>query len=135
MSAFDKLSKSIQSPYPKQDKKKFYVYKGMIDSKIVYIGTTTQQPADRFRWHKANGKNFTFEVLHAFDTADEMIDKEFELIKLYNPKYNKIKRQNSNVPLTAEVLNARKGNTEWCQCCFKRRVNKGYSVCYLCGKL
>ena len=35
---------------------KFTVYKGLLNNKIVYIGTTIQKPEDRFRWHRNNGK-------------------------------------------------------------------------------
>jgi hypothetical protein len=27
----------------------------------------------------------------------------------------------------------RKGDSEWCQCCLKRRVSKGYRYCYFCS--
>lgn len=113
----------------------YTVYKGCINSKIVYIGTTVQKPEDRFRWHKCNGKNFNFAVLHQFDNEQEMIDKEFELIKEHNPKYNKIKhrKQNLNVKLTDEQLQLRVGDADWCQRCLKRHVNKGYKYCYYCS--
>jgi len=113
---------------------KFNVYFGRVDGIIVYVGTTVQMPADRFRWHKANGKNLAFEVVKQCDTEDEMLDLEFELIKQHKPKLNKIthRRQNLNVRLTQVTLDARKGNTEWCQSCLKRRVNRGYKNCYYC---
>ncbi|MCH3951994.1 hypothetical protein [Leuconostoc mesenteroides] len=31
-------------------------------------------------------------------------------------------------------LSDRIGNNEWCQSCFKRRVNKGYSQCLFCQR-
>jgi len=111
------------------------VYKGELNGKLVYIGTTIQKPSDRFRWHKHNGKNLDFTVLHQFDSADEMLDTEFELIKKHNPKMNKIKhrKQNLNVRLTPEILESREGSDEWCQGCLRRRVNKGYKRCMRCS--
>lgn len=115
----------------------FTVYSGKdkLTKQLVYIGTTVQKPADRFRWHKANGKDLIFDVLHQFDNEDAMLDKEFELIKQLKPKMNKIthRKQNLNRRLTGATLDARKGNAEWCQGCLKRRVNKGYSRCYYCS--
>lgn len=114
----------------------YTVYQGRKGGNTVYIGTTIQNPKDRFRWHKHNGKNLNFKVLFQFDNEDEMLDKEFELIKKYKPKLNKIKhrKQNLNAVLSNDVINSRKGSAEWCQSCFKRRVNKGYRVCMWCGK-
>ena len=65
--------------------KGFYVYKGLsIDrnekryhNKLRYIGTTIQIPADRFRWHKANGKDFLFEIIKICKDENEMLDTEF----------------------------------------------------------
>lgn len=113
----------------------YTVYKGERNGKLVYIGTTIQEPAARFRWHKANGKDLQFTVLQQFDNADAMLDEEHRLIKAHSPKMNKIKhrRQNLNVALTQAELDARKGVAEWCQCCLRRRVNKGYSCCMRCG--
>lgn len=90
--------------------KGYYVYSGKLNNVLVYIGTTTQIPADRFRWHKANGKDLEFEVLHACKDEAEMLDREFELIKKLKPSMNKIKhrKQNLNVKLTPDVL-AEKG--------------------------
>lgn len=116
--------------------KGFYVYSGKLNNVLVYIGTTTQIPSDRFRWHKANGKDLEFEVLHVCKDENEMLDKEFELIKKLKPKMNKImhRKQNLNVKLTPDILNLRKGDKQWCQSCLKRRVNIGYSKCYYCSK-
>jgi DNA polymerase elongation subunit (family B) len=113
----------------------YTVYKGSKNNKILYIGTTIQVPKDRFRWHKHNGKNLNFEVLFQYNNENEMLDKEFELIKKYNPKLNKIKhrRQNLNAPLSKETIESRIGNTEWCQFCLKRRVNVGYKYCMYCS--
>lgn len=115
--------------------KGFYVYKGLINTKLVYIGTTTQIPSDRFRWHKSNGKNFTFEIIKICNDENEMLDTEFALIKKYRPLYNKItkRRQNLNKKLSQEEKYSRVGLKEWCQCCLTRRVNKGYEFCYFCG--
>lgn len=110
----------------------FTVYKGEQNGKIVYIGTTVQEPAARFRWHKANGKPFQFTVLGQYGNAGEMLDEERRLIELHKPKYNKRLKQNFNVKLTPEQLQARKGDTSWCQSCLKRRVNNGYATCLYC---
>lgn len=114
----------------------FSVYKGERGGKIVYIGTTIQQPAARFRWHKANGKNLAFTVLGTFKTSDEMLAEELRLIQLHKPAMNKItdRKQNLNAALSADQLDARRGSAEWCQCCLKRRVNAGYKRCMYCGK-
>ena len=113
----------------------YTVYKGEQNGKLVYIGTTIQEPSARFRWHKANGKPLKFTVLSQFDNADAMLDEEYRLIKQLQPRMNKIthRKQNLNVALTQEELDARKGDKQWCQCCLKRRVNKGYSRCMRCG--
>jgi hypothetical protein len=113
------------------------VYKGEDrKGRIVYIGTTIQNPLDRFRWHRYNGKPFNFTVLAQFQTAEEMLDEEFRLIQLHKPQHNKItkRKQNFNVKLTPEQLSARAGDSEWCQCCLKRRTSAGFTNCYYCQK-
>lgn len=112
----------------------YSVYKGEQSGQLVYIGTTIQEPSARFRWHKSNGKPFKFTVIAQFNSAKEMLDEEYRLIQLHNPKYNKIthRKQNFNVKLTPYQLQARVGDKEWCQCCLKRRVNLGYSACLNC---
>lgn len=114
----------------------YTVYQGLLNNTIVYIGTTIQRPENRFRWHRNNGKRLHFEVLFQYDNEADMLTKEFELIKKYSPKLNKIthRKQNLNAKLSQEELEARKGNKEWCQCCLKRRVNAGYKNCYYCSK-
>ena len=118
--------------------KGFYVYKGLPKEKdgkkLLYIGTTIQIPADRFRWHKSNGKDFRFEIIKICKDEKEMLDTEFALIQKYNPRYNKItkRKQNFNKRLSDEEKYGRVGNKEWCQCCLTRRVNKGYKFCYYC---
>lgn len=112
----------------------YTVYKGEVGGKIVYIGTTIQAPSARFRWHKANGKPFTFTVLSQYKNADEMLAEELRLIRLHKPKHNKRLKQNLNVRLTAEQLDARKGKQGWCQSCLKRRVNTGYRFCLFCNR-
>lgn len=118
------------------NEKGFYVYRGLdkVTLELVYIGTTVQIPRNRFRWHKANGKDLKFEVIKVCVDADQMINHEFELIQSLKPKLNKIthRRQNLNVKLTADELDSRKGSKEWCQGCLKRRVNKGYRYCRNC---
>ena len=112
----------------------YTVYKGELNGVLVYIGTTIQKPEDRFRWHKHNGMDFKFTVLHEFSTSEEMLNKEFELIQKYKPKHNKIqkRKQNLNVKLTQVELDARIGLAGWCQTCLKRRTNEGYKKCYFC---
>lgn len=114
----------------------YTVYRGKLKGKIVYIGTTIQKPEDRFRWHKHNGKNLNFTVLHQFDNSEAMLDKEFELIKKHQPRMNKIKhrKQNLNAVLSAEELQKRVGQKGWCQSCLKRHVNKEYKKCMWCSK-
>jgi hypothetical protein len=120
--------------------KGYYVYKGLPKEpegkRLLYIGTTIQIPADRFRWHKANGKDFRFEIIKICKDENEMLETEFQLIRKYSPKHNKIKsrRQNFNVVLSDDELDKRKGSIEWCQSCLKRRVNKGYRKCFYCSK-
>lgn len=112
----------------------YTVYKGELNGKIVYIGTTIQKPEDRFRWHKHNGKDFNFQVLEQFDNSEDMLNREFELIQQLKPKFNKItkRRQNLNVKLTSVELNKRVGQIGWCQSCLKRRTSPGYSKCMYC---
>lgn len=112
----------------------YSVYKGELKGKIVYIGTTIQNPEDRFRWHKHNGKDLKFTVVTQFDNQEEMLEEEFRLIKKHNPSLNKIKhrKQNLNAPLSKGELNSRRGSSEWCQSCLKRHVSKGYTNCMWC---
>jgi hypothetical protein len=108
------------------------VYKGELNGQIVYIGTTIQEPKARFRWHKANGKNFIFTVLARYETAEEMLAEERRLIELHKPKHNKRLKQNLNVKLTQVQLDSRVNDPRWCQKCLKRRVNPGYKRCMYC---
>jgi hypothetical protein len=110
----------------------YTVYKGELGGRLVYVGTTIQKPADRFRWHKHNGKNFTFAVLSTHETPEAMLAEELRLILKHRPKYNKRLKQNLNAPLSIEDKSARVGNREWCQSCLTRRVNAGYSKCKWC---
>jgi hypothetical protein len=116
--------------------KSFTVYLGYSKetNKLVYIGTTIQKPKDRFRWHKYNKKDLKFEVFKQVDSAEEMLNLEFELIKKHNPSLNIIKErpQNLNKKLKTSELELRIGNKEWCQSCLKRRVNRGYIKCRFC---
>ena len=114
-------------------KRTYSVYKGEVNGKIVYIGTTIQEPSARFRWHKANGKPFDFTVLSQHPCADSMLAEELRLITLLKPKHNKRIKQNFNVKLTAADLESRKGDKVWCQSCLRRRVNTGYTCCMYCG--
>lgn len=113
----------------------YSVYKGEQGVKLVYIGTTIQEPAARFRWHKANGKPFKFTVLAQFDSAQAMLDEEFRLIQLHKPKHNKIthRKQNLNARLNKDEVSARQGVAGWCQICLRRRVNPGYKKCFYCA--
>ena len=113
----------------------YSVYKGMnkTSGKIIYIGTTVQLPRNRFRWHKSNGKDLNFKVIHEFNNSEDMLNKEFELIKALKPKLNKItsRPQNLNVKLTKLELDKRLDDKEWCQSCFRRRAKNG-SFCGYC---
>jgi predicted GIY-YIG superfamily endonuclease len=113
---------------------KYTVYIGKISDQIVYVGTTIQKPEARWRWHKANGKAFNFSIHYQYDTPEEMLKCEHDLILKYNPVHNKIKHriQNLNKKLTIEQINQRKGDKQWCQGCLKRRVNIGYTYCGHC---
>ena len=111
----------------------YSVYVGRKAGEIVYVGTTVQNPEDRYRWHKANGKDLQFNVLSQYDNPEEMLAEERRLIDLHKPKLNKRLKQNFNVKLTAEQLEARKGDASWCQSCLKRHVNKGYTKCMYCS--
>ena len=115
-------------------KRTYSVYKGEVSGKIVYIGTTIQEPSARFRWHKANGKPFAFTVLSQHPCADSMLAEELRLITLHKPRHNKRMKQNFNVKLTDAQLDLRKGDKQWCQCCLKRKVNTGYIQCMYCGR-
>ena len=111
-----------------KDGRNYHVYFGRDkNDKLVYIGTTIQEPEARWRWHRNNGKNLRFEIHKTFDNKNDMLLLEFELIKLYKPKLNKItgRPQNLNVKLTKNELESRKGNKEWCQSCLKRRAKNG----------
>ena len=112
-----------------------WVYFGYSKKKnLVYIGTTMQKPSDRFRWHRHNGKNLKFKVFKNCATDSEMFDLELKLILEKKPVLNKkTKRHNNNKRLTQVELNSRVGDSEWCQCCLKRRVSKGYSKCMYCS--
>lgn len=103
---------------------------------VVYVGTTIQKVKDRWRWHKHNGKDLNFTLFRECNNEEEMLQLELRLISELKPSLNKIthRKQNLNTKLDVSTLEARKGNKEWCQCCLKRRVNKGYSVCYYCPK-
>lgn len=112
-----------------------YVGRKKDDGPIVYVGTTVQQPADRFRWHKSNGKPLRFQVVGQFADADQMLSEELRLIELHKPAMNKIRhrRQNLNAKLTDDVLQARKGADDWCQSCLRRHVKAGYRACFYCS--
>ena len=58
----------------------YTVYKGELDGTVVYIGTTIQNPRDRFRWHKHSGKDLKFSVLSIHTSAEEMLAEERRLI-------------------------------------------------------
>lgn len=103
--------------------------------KVIYVGTTIQYPLSRWYYHKTHKKDLVFEEYCRFDNEKDMLDKEYELIQKFKPSCNKItdRKQNYNVELTQEVLDSRKGDPEWCQCCLRRHVNKGYRVCFYCS--
>ena len=125
----------------KERKDKYLVYVGYSKKdkekkNIIYVGTTIQYPLSRWYYHKTHGKDLVFVEYKRFGNEKDMLDLEFELIQKHHPSCNTItsRRQNYNVALTAEELESRKGNPEWCQCCYRRRVNKGYTYCMYCEK-
>ncbi len=126
----------------KKREDKFLVYVGYSkkdknQERIVYVGTTIQYPLSRWYYHKIHGKDLVFKEYCRFTNEQDMLDKEFELIQKYRPSCNKIKsrKQNYNVELSAEELENRRGNPEWCQCCLRRHVSPGYKYCYYCSTM
>jgi len=113
------------------------VYFGYANGKVVYVGTTIQHPYSRWYYHSMHGKPFEFKEEFRFNNEQDMLNKEYEMIQKYHPRHNKIvnRKQNFNVELTQEELDSRRNNPEWCQCCLKRRVNRGYRYCYYCSKI
>lgn len=105
--------------------------------KVVYVGTTIQHPMSRWYYHSIHGKNLDFVVAFRFDNEKDMLQKEYEEIVRLKPSKNKIKNrpQNFNVELTKDILESRKGNPLWCQCCLRRHVTMGYKFCYFCEHL
>lgn len=76
--------------------RKTTVYKGLQNGEIVHIGITTQVPSTRFRTHKKRHLIEKFEVIAEFDSTDEALQLEKELILKYKPKYSKKIKQNDN---------------------------------------
>lgn len=113
--------------------KKVVVYKGLSNGEIVHIGITTQKPEVRFRTHEKRNLIDEFVVVAELDTAEEALTLEKELILKYKPKYSKRIKQNDNRKLSNETVEGRKNNSEWCQSCLRRRVNKGYKRCKWCS--
>lgn len=114
--------------------RKTTVYKGITKGEIVHIGITTQDPKVRFRTHEKRKLIESFEVIAEFEDVADALSLERELIEEYNPKYSKRLKQNDNRKLAAAQVKDRVGNKEWCQKCLKRRVNKGYKICFYCSK-
>lgn len=118
-------------------KDKYVVYFGYANGKVVYVGTTIQHPYSRWYYHSMHGKPFEFKEEFRFDNEQDMLNKEYEMIQKYHPRFNKIinRKQNLNVELTQEELDNRKGDPQWCPCCLKRHVRPGYKYCYFCSKV
>lgn len=112
--------------------RKTAVYKGLTNGKIVHIGITTQKPNDRFRTHEKRHLIEEFIVIDYFENTEDALKLEKELILKHKPKYSKRIKQNDNRKLSNDSLAMRKGSSEWCQSCLKRRVNKGYKECMWC---
>lgn len=112
-----------------------WVYYGMgLAGKVDYVGTTTQKPSDRFRWHRNNGKDLKFMAIKNFENAEEMLDYEQNCILRLKPALNKKeKRHNDNRKLSEKTLKSREDNDAWCQGCFRRRVSGGYRKCMWCS--
>lgn len=136
--SFDDFFDMIKKYKERKDKYLVYVGYSKKDAeckKIIYVGTTIQYPLSRWFYHKTHKKDLVFKEFQRFDNPQDMLDKEFELIQKFHPSLNKItnRKQNFNTPLSLKELEERKGNPEWCQCCLKRRVSKGYKYCYFCS--
>lgn len=114
--------------------RKTTVYKGITNGEIVHIGITTQDPKVRFRTHEKRKLIERFEVIEKFEDVADALLLERKLIEEYNPKYSKRLKQNDNRKLAASTVNERVGEKEWCQKCLKRRVNRGYKICFYCSK-
>lgn len=114
--------------------RKITVYKGLKNGNIVHIGITTQIPSVRFRTHEKRKLIDTFEVISEFNSVEEALQLEKELILKYKPIYSKRIKQNDNRKLSKNSLESRKGHPEWCQSCLRRRVSKGYKKCLWCTK-
>lgn len=108
------------------------VYKGITNGQIVHIGITTQEPKVRFRTHEKRKLIESFEIIAQFEDVADALRMEEELIIKYKPKYSKRLKQNDNRKLSSSSVEDRKGSSEWCQKCLKRRVNKGYKNCMWC---
>lgn len=124
----------------KDRKDKYIVYFGYSkkdkDHKTpIYVGTTIQHPMSRWYYHATHGKDLDFVEMFRFDNSDDMLDMEYRMIQMYHPSCNKItkRKQNFNQVLTPEVLESRKGDTEWCQMCLRRHVRPGYKFCWYCS--
>lgn len=113
--------------------RKTAVYKGFKNGEIVHIGITTQKPSIRFRTHEKRNLIDYFEIIAEFDSTEDALQLEKELILKHKPKYSKRIKQNDNRKLTDKSLESRKGNSEWCQSCLKRRISKGYKNCKWCS--
>lgn len=114
-------------------KRQVSVYKGFYKGEIVHIGITTQDPRTRFRTHEKRHLIDNFEVITAFDTVEEALALEKKLVLQYKPKYSKRIQQNDNREKTAQEIQKRKGDSEWCQQCYRRRTSRGYRICYWCS--
>lgn len=135
MASMDEAIKEYQNK-----KDKFTVYLGYSrkdknKKNVIYVGTTIQFPLSRWYYHSTHGKNLNFEVIARFDNEQDMLQLEYDLIQKFHPSCNKItdRIQNFNVCLTEQVLEQRKRNKEWCQKCLRRRVSKGYELCFWCA--
>jgi len=106
----------------------FYIIGGYNNNTLVYLGTTKQTPNRRINWLKSNGSKLDFTVISTHNTEDDMLTCYTNLTKQYNIKPHK------NVKITNDIKMNRLGNKAWCQCCFKRKVNIGYTYCYFCSK-
>ena len=137
---FHEFMEELKAYKNREDKYLVYVgysKKDKNQERIVYVGTTIQYPLSRWYYHKIHGKDLVFKEYCRCTNEQDMLDKEFELIQKYRPSCNKIKlrKQNYNVELSAEELDNRRGNPEWCQCCLRRHVSPGYKYCYYCSTM
>lgn len=113
-----------------------YIGRAVANGPVVYVGITMQVPKRRFSWHKSNGNDLHFQVVHEGLTLPEAARKEDELIACYAETLKN--KRGMKLPasyLMPEEIQRRRNDPRWCSACLRRHVNKGYSVCLRCEML